>query len=136
MKNPKIIDLISIDNSPPKFYITGDKHRCFDELIEFCKRNKLRPKDVIVILGDSGFNYYGDERDEQLKKQLSAIDVTLFCTETKKIVRKISLHMEFKHFVVASFITNQNIQTFSLPKMERYIASTAKSLWLLAELIA
>lgn len=84
MKNPKIIDLISIDNSPPKFYITGDKHRCFDELIEFCKRNKLRRKDVIVILGDSGFNYYGDERDEQLKKQLSAIDVTLFCIHGNK----------------------------------------------------
>ncbi len=84
MRQPKIAEPIAIDNDPPKFYITGDKHRCFDELIEFCKTNKLRKKDVIVILGDSGFNYYGDERDEQLKKQLSAIDVTLFCIHGNK----------------------------------------------------
>ena len=84
MRQPKIAEQITIDNGPPKFYITGDKHRCFEELIEFCKTNKLRKKDLIVILGDSGFNYYCDGRDEQLKKQLSAIDVTLFCIHGNK----------------------------------------------------
>lgn len=84
MRQPKIVEPITIDDGPPEFYITGDKHRCFNELIEFCKRNKLRRKDVIIILGDSGFNYYGDERDDQLKKQLSMIDVTLFCIHGNK----------------------------------------------------
>ena len=67
------------DDPPPKYYITGDKHRHFKKLIEFCKTNNLRRKDVIVILGDAGFNYYGDKRDEKLKKQLSEVNVTLFC---------------------------------------------------------
>ena len=79
MKQPKIVEPITVDNSPPKYYITGDKHRHFDGLIEFCKTNKLRKQDVIVILGDSGFNYYGDERDDELKAQLRDVDVTLFC---------------------------------------------------------
>ena len=67
------------DDLPPRYYITGDKHRHFKGLIEFCKTNCLRQKDVIVILGDAGFNYYMDERDDKLKKQLNEVGVTLFC---------------------------------------------------------
>ena len=73
-----------IDNSPPKYYITGDKHRHFDQLIEFCKTNHLRKQDVIVILGDSGFNYYGDERDDKLKARFRDVDVTLLCLHGNK----------------------------------------------------
>lgn len=67
------------DDRPVRYYITGDKHRHFDQLIEFCEKNHLRRKDVIVILGDSGFNYYGDERDDKLKAKLARVQVTLFC---------------------------------------------------------
>ena len=67
------------NDPPPKYFITGDKHRRFKGLIEFCKTNGLRRKDVIVILGDTGFNYYGDRRDDKLKKRLNDVDVTLFC---------------------------------------------------------
>ena len=84
MKHPKINVPVTVDHSPPKYYITGDKHRHFDRLIEFCKDNQLRKKDVIVILGDSGFNYYGDERDDKLKAQLREIGVTLFCLHGNK----------------------------------------------------
>ena len=69
----------SDDSEPPRYYITGDKHRHFKRLIEFCKTNNLRRKDVVIILGDTGFNYYEDERDDKLKKQLNEIKVTLFC---------------------------------------------------------
>ena len=72
------------DGSPAKYYITGDKHRHFDKLIEFCKSRNLRKKDVIVILGDTGFNYYGDKRDDKLKAKLSELDVTLFCLHGNK----------------------------------------------------
>lgn len=67
------------DNGPARYYITGDKHSRFDRLIAFCKENRLRRKDVIIILGDSGFNYYGDERDHELKSKLNRVGVTLFC---------------------------------------------------------
>lgn len=73
-----------VDESPARFFITGDKHRNFEKLIEFCEVNKLRKKDVIVILGDSGFNYYGDERDDKLKKKISKVKVTLFCLHGNK----------------------------------------------------
>ena len=75
---------VEIDDSPAKYYITGDKHRDFNSLIIFCKTNKLRRKDVIVILGDAGFNYYGDKRDDKLKKTLCDLGVTLFCIHGNK----------------------------------------------------
>lgn len=82
MKNGNVAE--TIDDSPAKYYITGDKHRHFDRLIEFCKNNKLRQKDVVVILGDSGFNYYGDARDDKLKAKLAKVNVTLFCLHGNK----------------------------------------------------
>lgn len=84
MKQTKVNEPVIVDNSPPKYFITGDKHRHFDRLIEFCETNKVRKKDVIVILGDSGFNYYGDERDDKLKARLRNVDVTLFCLHGNK----------------------------------------------------
>ena len=80
----KIVPLKYRDNSPPKYFITGDKHRNFDSLIDFCEVNHLRRKDVIIILGDSGFNYYGDERDDALKRKLQNVEVTLFCLHGNK----------------------------------------------------
>jgi len=73
-----------VDEAPVRYYITGDKHRHFDRVIDFCLANHLRKKDVIVILGDSGFNYYGDRRDDKLKEKLSHVEVTLFCIHGNK----------------------------------------------------
>lgn len=71
-------------NDSPKFFVTGDKHRNFDSLIKFCKKNKLRYNDTIVVLGDAGFNYYGDKRDDKLKAKISKIPVTLLCLHGNK----------------------------------------------------
>ena len=68
----------------PRYFITGDKHGHYHNLIKFCKTNHLNRNDVIFILGDSGFNYYGDERDDNLKKLLSKQNVTLFCIHGNK----------------------------------------------------
>ncbi len=75
---------IKPDNSPARYYITGDKHRHFDRLIQFCQVNHLRRQDVIVILGDAGFNYFGDKRDDKLKERLANVNVTLFCLHGNK----------------------------------------------------
>lgn len=72
------------DGSPAKFFITGDKHRHFDRVKEFCREMNTRCKDVLIILGDAGFNYYDDKRDDDLKKELSALDITLFCLHGNK----------------------------------------------------
>ena len=80
----KRVPLALQDNSPAKYFITGDKHRNFDNLIDFCEVNHLRKKDVVIILGDSGFNYYEDERDDELKRKLQNVGVTLFCLHGNK----------------------------------------------------
>lgn len=72
------------DGSPAKFFITGDKHRRFDKVKEFCQDMNTRRKDVLIILGDAGFNYYDDKRDDDLKKEISALNITLFCLHGNK----------------------------------------------------
>ena len=72
------------DGSPAKFFITGDKHRHFDRVKKFCREMNTRRKDVLIILGDAGFNYYDDKRDDDLKKEISALNITLFCLHGNK----------------------------------------------------
>ena len=72
------------DGSPPKFFITGDKHRRFDKVKKFCQEMNTRRKDVLIVLGDAGFNYYDDKRDDELKKEISQLSITLFCLHGNK----------------------------------------------------
>lgn len=72
------------DGTPAKFFITGDKHRHFDRVKKFCRETNTRRKDVLIILGDAGFNYYDDKRDDELKKEISSLNITLFCLHGNK----------------------------------------------------
>lgn len=72
------------DGTPPRFFITGDKHRNFESVKRFCRDANTRRKDVLIILGDAGFNYYEDSRDDKLKKEVSKLDITLFCLHGNK----------------------------------------------------
>lgn len=61
-------------------YITGDTHRDFSHIRQFCKEHDTKAwKDVMIILGDAGINYFGDHRDEEFKQYLSKIPITFFC---------------------------------------------------------
>lgn len=72
------------DGTPIKFFITGDKHRDFSRVKQFCYDMQTRKKDVMIVLGDSGFNYYEDERDDALKAEMSSVRITLFCLHGNK----------------------------------------------------
>ncbi len=72
------------DGSPAKYFITGDKHGNFSRVKSFCRDVSTRRKDVLIILGDAGFNYYDDERDDKLKSEVSALNITLFCLHGNK----------------------------------------------------
>ena len=48
-------------------YITGDKHGDFYDIYSFCNKYKTSTKDIMIILGDSGINYYLNDRDYILK---------------------------------------------------------------------
>lgn len=59
--------------------LTGDTHRDFERIFDFCEENGTTREDILVILGDAGINYYLDERDRALKQELSQLLVTLLC---------------------------------------------------------
>lgn len=58
-------------------YYTGDIHGQKYETVRFCKRFNPTKEDTIVILGDVGANYSGDERDTELKSALNSLKLTI-----------------------------------------------------------
>ena len=49
-------------------YITGDTHRDFARVEEFCEEYGTTEDDILIILGDVGINYYLDDRDDEIKR--------------------------------------------------------------------
>ena len=60
-------------------YFTVDIHGVPKKIVRFCKHMNPTKDDVIVILGDVGANYTGDQRDDDMKKQLAALNPTILC---------------------------------------------------------
>lgn len=60
-------------------YITGDKHAEFDNVINFCVKNRTTKDDIMIIIGDAGINYYANELDLSLKNKLKETSITFFC---------------------------------------------------------
>ena len=60
-------------------YITGDTHRRFVRVRNFCRKMGLTRDDVVVILGDVGVNYFGGSRDVEAKRQLARLAPTFMC---------------------------------------------------------
>lgn len=57
-------------------YITGDTHRDFDRIEQFCKEQKTSVQDMMIVLGDAGINFYGNWRDEHVKEYLDTLPMT------------------------------------------------------------
>lgn len=68
-------------------YFTGDTHGGYRSIIKFANRFHLMRTDVIVILGDAGYNYYGGERDAEAKLHLSHIKPTILCIHGNHEIR-------------------------------------------------
>ena len=60
-------------------YITGDTHGNFKHIESFCKRMDTSTDDILIILGDAGINFYGEEYDRRKKIYLNSLPITLFC---------------------------------------------------------
>jgi len=58
-------------------YVTGDTHREMDRLYRFNKNNNLTKDDYLIVLGDFGFIWSGDQADCRL---LNCIDKFKFTT--------------------------------------------------------
>lgn len=60
-------------------YFTGDIHGYPWDVKKFCTKMKLTEEDIVILLGDVGANYYGNERDEAMKTALSKLKPTFLC---------------------------------------------------------
>ena len=58
-------------------YFTGDIHGNPDKILCFITGNSLTRNDTIVILGDTGMNYYCDKRDYRLKRCLNETGISI-----------------------------------------------------------
>lgn len=61
------------------FYVTGDIHGSLEDLACRIKINNITEKDVLIILGDAGFNFYLGKRDDWLKDSANSLGPTIFC---------------------------------------------------------
>ena len=60
------------------YYITGDTHGDFTRIERFCECFNPTRDDVMIILGDAGFNYYGGKRDQHVKQRMAEMPITIF----------------------------------------------------------
>ena len=60
------------------YCITGDTHGDFTCIERFCERFHPTRDDVMIILGDAGFNYYGGKRDQHTKQHMAEMSITIF----------------------------------------------------------
>ena len=60
-------------------YMTGDTHADFEDLILKSIRYGFTDRDLLIILGDVGINYFGDSRDTLHKDMLAVVPSTILC---------------------------------------------------------
>lgn len=78
--------MIRDEYNSPAILITGDTHRNFNRIEQFCRRFDTRLEDIMIILGDAGINYYGETfwgemKDKKVKERLATYPITLFCIQ-------------------------------------------------------
>ena len=73
-----------------RIYVTGDTHADFRDLITKSIRYSITDRDLLIILGDVGINYFGDWRDQRDKDELAMIPATILCVHGNHELRPTS----------------------------------------------
>ena len=60
-------------------YLTGDTHGNFQRIADFCYQTNTTKHDLLIILGDAGFNYYLNQHDTENKQFANNLPITLLC---------------------------------------------------------
>ena len=60
-------------------YVTGDTHASFGEFCDTVRNEELTGEDLVIILGDAGFNYFGADADRINKMQVNSLGVPVLC---------------------------------------------------------
>ena len=109
------------------FYITGDTHRSFDRIEDFCYGYETTTEDVMIILGDAGINYWLDLSDKELKGRLSGMDIyfSVFMETTKHDHGRWQ-NMKKRYGMKELCMWKNSIPIFYLLRMEKFIISMGK----------
>lgn len=59
-----------------RIFLTGDCHRDFDKIKHFNMQHPETSGSIMVLLGDTGINFLGDNRDEKKRAELSSLPYT------------------------------------------------------------
>ena len=63
-----------------RVFITGDKHGDHVFIEDFCNNNpSVTRDDVLIILGDAGYNFFLDYAEHKRRKQIAKNPITVFC---------------------------------------------------------
>lgn len=68
-------------------YLTGDIHGDPKRILHFCQKKSITEKDIIIILGDVGANYYGGNKDVAIKCVLNNLGPVIFCIHGNHEIR-------------------------------------------------
>lgn len=106
-------------------FYTGDTHGKIFKITNAIRNSVITANDTIVILGDAGFNYYGNDLgDRRTKYKLNEVGIF---TETTKCAPKPFLHIPRKYGTAEWFIMKKNIPICSLQRTGRYMTLTAEN---------
>lgn len=72
-------------------YITGDKHAKFAPIAAFCEKQRTTVDDLLIILGDAGINFHGEDKDRPKKDYLRTLPITLFSLHGNHDMRPASI---------------------------------------------
>ena len=73
-------------------YLTGDIHGDQRQALWVIERYGLTKEDVLVLLGDVGLNYYGnDQGDRKRKKHLNAAGMPILCIHGNHEARPLTI---------------------------------------------
>ena len=83
-----------------RIFLTGDKHGDFADLMSDSVRYGFTERDLLIILGDVGVNYYGTSfggtKDDRAKERLSRIPCTVLCIHGNHEMRPTSREIREK----------------------------------------
>lgn len=61
-----------------KVYLMGDIHGKIQPIRDFVNKESIEKGDTLVLLGDSGLNFFLNERDEKLKAKINSYGINVF----------------------------------------------------------
>lgn len=77
-------------------YLTGDIHGDVNRIIDFCEEYHTTKDDILILLGDVGFNYFLNDRDVLMKETASELPITLFCIRGNHEARPTSTDCDYR----------------------------------------